>query len=64
VELLTRDKGRVQLDWQLVELAVEGVLEDVRLTHAREQGHDLRVLELVNIYRLVDLCQSNRHRRL
>ena len=63
IKVLSGDKGRVQLDRQLVKLAIQAVLHDVTLAATREERDNLAVLKFVNIDGLVDLRQPNHHRR-
>ena len=58
VEVLSRHKSRIQLDWQHTEVALECVLQDVALAHPGKEGDDFCVLKFLHIDSFVDLCQS------
>ena len=54
-------KCRVKLDREHAEITFQRILKDVALAHSREERDDFRILELVNINCLINLCQSYRN---
>ena len=64
MEFLTCHESWIKLHGKLVELAIEGVLHDVALSHAGEERDYFGVFEFVDVDGLVDLCQTDDHRGL